>query len=553
MHHPHFPPRLRPPSGALAFAIAAALGSAHAGEIQTDVTDLSLRWDNTFKYSAARRLNDADPALASDANQGDGDTNFRKAGLISSRWDWLSEAELKYQGYGLRLSGAAWRDALYLRTNRNDTAGIFGPGTSAVNSTLAPAYNEFSPDVRKTHGRHAEVLDAFVSARLELGDTPVTLRLGQHTVVWGESLFFGDNAIAGTTSSVDVAKAVSVPNLRFQEILRPVPQASWQVQISDKLTALGFYQFRFKGNRLPQAGSYFSPVDFGPGSNAILTPTGPMLRTPDRGERDGGQAGLGLRLRGDETDLGIYAVRFHSKNPIVVTNITNGTHYLQWHTGTSALGASASRSVGNFNLAAEASLRSNQELLSPNAYDAGGGARYAVGRTAHLNLSAFASGLGRSALWDDAMLLGELAWTRVLSVTNGADTMSGCTPAFFPGTVCHPNATRDTLRVQGVFEPVYYQVIPGLDLRVPLGLSYMPEGSRNSFGPVAGAEGGGSVNLGLSATWLDTWRIGLSATHYFGRRNVLFSPIGPAPTQAWNYGQTLRDRNYVSFVISRTL
>jgi hypothetical protein len=543
----------RPTRSVLVLALAAALGGAQAAEISTGVPELSLRWDNTIKYSAARRLNDADPALAADPNQGDGDTNFRQAGLISSRWDLLSEVEATYKGLGLRVSAAAWQDALYLRENRNNTAGAFGPGTSAVNVSSLAAPNQFSQEARKVHGRNAEVLDAFVSGRLDIGGTPLTLRLGQHTVVWGESLFFGDNAIAGATSSVDVAKAVSVPNLRFQEILRPVPQVSGQLQISDRITALAFYQFRFKENRLPQSGSYFSPSDFGPGGDMILTPGGPLMRTADRGQRDSGQGGLALRLRGEETDYGFYAVRFHSKNPIVVTNLTNGTHYHQWHTGTNALGASASRSLGDFNLAVEASVRSNQDLLSPNAYDLGAGAQYAVGRTAHLNLSAFAPGLGRTVLWDDALLLAEMAWTRELSVSRNADTLSGCTPAYFPGTVCQPNGTRDAVRLQLMFEPVYYQVVSGLDLRVPIGVSFTPKGSRNSFGPIANAENGGSVNFGLAATWLDAWRVGLSATHYFGSRGVLFSAVGPAPTQAWNYRQTLRDRDFVSLVISRTL
>lgn len=550
MEHP-FHPRRR--ALALAMTATAALGSAQAAEISTGVPELSLRWDNTLKYSAARRLHDADPALATDPNQDDGDTNFRQAGLISSRWDWLTEVEAKYQAFGLRLSGAAWHDALYLRDNRNNTAGAFGPGTSAVNSTQVSAPNQFTPDARKTHGRDAEVLDAFVSARMDLGSMPTTLRLGQHTVVWGESLFFGDNAVAGATASVDVAKAVSVPNLRFQELLRPVPQVSGQVQINDKVTALAFYQFRFKGNRLPQSGSYFSPVDFGPGGDIILTPSGPLLRGPDQGQRDSGQGGVSVRLRGDEVDLGLHAVRVHAKNPIVVTNLANGTHYHQWHTGTDVLGLSASHSLGRFNLAAEASVRHNQELLSPNAYDIGGGAQYAVGRTGHINVSAFAPGLGRSALWDDALLLGELAWTRVLSIDRNADTMSGCTPAFLPGSVCQPNGSRDVLRLQMLLEPVYYQVASGLDLRVPVGLSFTPKGSRNSFGAIAGVENGGSVNVGINATWLDTWRIGLSATHFFGGRSLLFSPVGPAPTQAWNYGQPMRDRDHVSFVISRTL
>ncbi|MCK6401315.1 MAG: DUF1302 domain-containing protein [Sphaerotilus natans subsp. sulfidivorans] len=536
---------------ALAIFMAAGSGGTLAADIDTGVTDLSLRWDNTFKYSAARRLSDADPALAGDPNQGDGDTNFRKAGLVSSRLDWLSEMEAKYKGFGLRVSGAAWRDGAYLRSNRNDTAGAFGPGTSAVNSSEIAAPTQFTPYVRKTHGRNGEILDAFVSAGFELGGKTGTVRLGQHTLQWGESLFFGDNGIAGAMSAIDVVKAVSVPNVRFQEILRPAPQLSGQLQLTDELTAMAFYQFRFKENRLPGAGSYFSPVDFGVGGNLLLTPTGPLVRTAERGQKEGGQGGVALRWRDDNADYGVYAVRFHSKNPVTIISGSTGSYYDQWHTGINAVGASFSRSLGDFNIGAEASVRNNQDLLAPNAYDAGAGARYAVGRTAHVNVSVFAPSIGRSAAWDDALLLGEIAFTRVLSVTRDADTLSGCTPAFFPGTVCQPNGSRDVVRLQVLFEPVYYQVVSGLDLRVPVGLSFTPKGSRNQAGAVAGVENGGALNIGITATWLDSWRIGLNATHYFGKTNTLFSPVGPA-TQAWNYGQPMRDRDHISLVVNRT-
>ena len=135
------------------------------------------------------RSKNADPALASDVNQGDGDTNFRERGLISSRFDLLSELEASYKDFGLRVSGAAWNDVVYLRGNQNNTTNAFGPGTSAVNSTEVSGPNQFTPYARDVHGRKVEFLDAFVSGKLDLGGHAATLRLGQHTVVWGESLF----------------------------------------------------------------------------------------------------------------------------------------------------------------------------------------------------------------------------------------------------------------------------------------------------------------------------------------------------------------------------
>jgi hypothetical protein len=230
----------------------------------------------------------------------------------------------------------------------------------------------------------------------------------------------------------------------------------------------------------------------------------------------------------------------------------SGTYYENYHNGINAFGASANKSMGPFNFAIEASLRTNQDLLSPNAYDLGAGAQYAVGKTAHVNISAFGTNLGKSAVWDDATLLAEVAFSRVLSISRNGDTMSGCQPAAFPGSVCQPNGTRDAWRLQALFEPVFYQALPGVDIRVPMGLAYQPRGSRNMVGPAPLPENSGSVNLGISASYLDVWRAGLNVNHFFGKGGTLFSAISAGGTSAWNYNQYFKDRDYISFNVSRT-
>lgn len=546
----HRPRKLAFAASALATTLAAS--PTLAFEVDTGNPDFGLRWDTTVKYSAANRLHAADPALASDVNLGDGDTNFRNKGLVSSRFDLLSELEGNYRGTGFRLSGAAWNDSRYLRANANNTAGAFGPGTHAVNSTEISAANQFSPYTRKTHGRDAELLDAFVSTRFDLDGHAATVRLGQHTVVWGESVFFGDNGIAGAMSPVDVAKALSVPNLRFQEILRPVPQVSGQYQINSDLTAYAYYQAKWVENRSQGAGSYFSPIDFQTGGNLLFGQSGLFMRAPTRDGKNSGQGGVSLRYRGEDTDYGLYLLRFNSKSSTIVTNPVTNTFYENYHNGITSFGASANRSVGKFNLAVEASYRKNQDLLSLNAYDVGGGARYATGNTFHLNLSAFGVGLGKTALWNDATLIGELAYNHVVRVTSNADTLSGCQPSYFPGSVCQPNGTRGSTRMQVMFEPVWFQALPGVDLRLPMGFSYQFKGSRNMIGPAPMPDGGGSINLGLSGSYLDVWRFGLSWTHYLGKAEPLFGLVSGSSTPSFNYGQVFRDRDYLSLYLTRT-
>jgi hypothetical protein len=551
--------RMVPPRGTLRPAQAAVLalfacGAAQAMDLNTGVSGLKLRWDNTVKYSAAYRRHDADPVLAGDANLSDGDNNFARKGLVSSRFDLLSELEASTGPFGVRLSGAAWYDSLYNRGNHNvaplpvNYAAAVFPGGNAQP-------NDFVPYTRSTHGRNGELLDAFVSGRFDLGGHATTLRLGKHTVVWGETLFFGDNGIAGGMVPIDVAKALSVPNLRYQEVARPVNQVSGQFQINEDITAYAYYQLNWVGNRSQGSGSYFSPIDFQDGGDLIFTgPTSFFTREGTRKGKDGGQGGVSLRIRGDDIDYGLYAVRFNAKSSATINKpdlppTGMGTFYDNYHNGINAFGASANKSAGLFNYAMEVSMRQNQDLFSPNAYDVGAGPQYAVGKTAHFNISAFGTSLGKSPVWDDALLLAEVAYSRVLSITRNANTMSGC--GWTPVSTCQPNGTRSAWRFQTLFEPVLYQAFPGVDLRFPMGLSYVPKGSRNMVGPAPAPENAGSINVGISSSYLDVWRAGLSFNHFYGARGGLFS-TDASGTTAFNYRQYFGDRDYLSFNLSRT-
>ena len=95
----------------MAVAVAGAIVPAvHAFEIDTG-TPVQVRWDNTIKYSAARRVANPSPALLANINGDDGDRNFN-TGFISNRLDLLSELDVIYKSMGMRVSGAAWYDTL---------------------------------------------------------------------------------------------------------------------------------------------------------------------------------------------------------------------------------------------------------------------------------------------------------------------------------------------------------------------------------------------------------------------------------------------------------
>lgn len=555
--------RTRPHILALSIALACMSTCLHAAPIEHDIAGLKMSWDNTLKYSNAFRLKSQDPALLSNPNADDGDRNFNK-GLISNRVDILSEFDLQYADVGARVSAAAWYDQVYNRSN--DNPGFAG---AAYPNAMAGAHNRFNQRTRELHGRKGELLDAFLFTRFSLGDARGLLRVGQHGLVWGESLFYGANGIAGAMAPVDVTKLVSVPGTQFKEAIRPVPQVSGQLQLTSNLALGGFYQFRYRANRLPAVGSYFSQIDTNVdgAESMLLGPMGVAMRAPDLLPKRSGQGGLQLRYRNGDTDFGVYALRFHSKSPQLVTNLVNitpmaaptlvpGSFYVTYHEGITAFGASASRTFGSANVALEASVRNDQDLASAGhavdlsrafgmpATNNTSNPAYAVGRTAHINLSTLWS-LDPTALFQEANVAAELAWNRVLSCkTNCAvhDLTTG-------QGVIDNRATRDALALRVQFEPRYRQALPGLDLGVPIGLGYVPKGGR-SMALGSGtfpASGGGDISVGINGSYLDAWQLSVGYTHYFGAAATFLDA-----NNSFSYGQSLKDRDFIAFSVRRT-
>jgi len=543
--------RLSAISLGLVIASLGAVPEARAVNFDTGSSDLKVRWDNTIKYSVAYRLNDPDedvaagdpmtPAFLAPGRQlDDGDRNFDR-GIVSNRLDLFSEFDLTYKQVGLRLSGAAWFDEVYNRGNDNDS--------DSANTTSVPA-GEFSDRTRDMMGRKAELLDAFVFLRSDsLSETPYTVRLGKHTVLYGESLFFGANGIANAQAPIDLIKLLNVPGSQFKEIIRPVGQLSTQIQVSSAISVGAYYQYDWEKNRLPPSGSYLSDVDFvGAGTESLLpgTPVG-MNKVSDL-KPDAAQGGLQIRFRPESSDVeyGFYIAQYNDKNPAIMMNLGQNFRFV-YPEKIRTVGASFSTVFGEANIAGEVSYRWNAPIVSAPQVDIGlkgnstDNPLYAKGKTLHAQVSGIYL-MGRNALWDGAELLGELAWNRTLSITDNPLAVD-------------PNVSRDAMAFRMIFAPQYFQVLPGLDLSVPIGLGYNPYGKSSAvFKFNGGAERGGDFSIGVKGEYQRAWKFAANFTHYFGDSNAFLTPnTTTIPGLYMQTGaQSLHDRDFVSFSIQRT-
>lgn len=543
---PALPPGQRRALCALVIGILAAQ-SASAIEIDTGNPDWKLRWDNTVKYSLMHRLDSAAAALSAQpsltTNQDDGDNNFGQ-GLVSNRLDLLTELDLAGPGYGARISGAAWYDSIYnSSTNNTGTTANHQPG------------NEFTPETRSLMGSKAELLDAFVYTKFDLGERSASARLGRHTLLWGESLFFGANGIAGGQAPLDLIKLLSVPNATFKEVAMPTGKLSGQVQLTPDVSLGAYLTYEWQKTRLIPVGAYLSSSDaMGPGAERIIAgPTTSFTRTADLEPADGGQGGVQLRWRAPsiDTDFGLYAIRYHATTPSNINTVLTGappaltpsSYRWLYHEGVRAFGASFAKTVGEWGWAGEVSLRNNTPLASSGqatlstigvktGLNNNSNPGYAVGETAHAQVSWIAS-LGPSFLSKEASFVGEVAWNTRLKVTQNEEMLN-------------PNASQSAMAMRMVFSPTYRQVVPGLDLSPSIGLGYT-KGKSSAVGPGFGVDDGGDVSLGLNAVYLGSWNLSVNYVNFLGKA---------APTLDSNnnavYQQSLKDRNYLTVSLRTT-
>ncbi|MEI9932553.1 MAG: DUF1302 family protein [Rhizomicrobium sp.] len=497
-----------------------------AAELYAD-QGLSLQWDTTLRYSTLFRVQPRDNQLIDNPNTDDGDRNF-EPGLVSNRLDVFSQADVDYGDFGLRVSGAGWYDSVYTGRNDNDSPATFNP--------LSVPHDAFTRATRALHAEHAELYDAFLHGSFSLGDMPVSFRLGRHALLWGESLFFPDNGIAAGQAPVDDIKAIGNPQATAAEILLPVTQASATFLPRPDIAIDLYYQFEWRKNRLPGSGSYFSVNDtLDAGGERFLLDNGAYLtRAGDLRPPDDDQFGAAVRFTEPDLSYGFYALRFDAKNPEIYLRPDGaagpgdvGTYQLVYPRDIELYGASLSGYVADSNVAGELSLRRNMPLVSMPVIvapgtdaDAGEHARYALGNTLHAQVSSVSS-FGAAALWDGATLTAELAASDILDITRN-------------GTVIDPSRSRAALASEVSFAPEYFEVLPNLDISVPIGVELGLAGNSSTSGDVI--SGTGDVEIALEATFRNVWEARVSFTHFLG-----------SPAR-----QPLADRDFASISIQRT-
>lgn len=102
-------------------------------------------------------------------------------------------------------------------------------------------------------------LDAFLFADFYVGDMPVTVRLGDQVISWGESTFIQHGI--NTSNPIDVAIA-RAPGAELRNIFIPVGTLYGSIGLTDNLSIDAYIQYDYERSILPVSGTYFGTNDF---------------------------------------------------------------------------------------------------------------------------------------------------------------------------------------------------------------------------------------------------------------------------------------------------
>ena len=314
----------------LAVSLASTLATP-ASAVTFNIGEIEGSFDSSLSVGASWSTQNPDKNLIGSNNGGhglsqtsdDGHLNYKAGKTFSKIFKGIHDLELKYGDTGVFLRGKYWYDF-----EQKDESTEFKPLSDSGRKTAAKASG-------------AELLDAFIYHKYSIADLPGNVRLGKQVVNWGESTFIqgGINSI----NPFDVT-ALRRPGSEIKEALVPVNMFYLSQNLTDNLSAEGFYQLEWDQTVVDNCGTFFSQADviadgcsdnlrvltnaqaLGPANVALAKQFGVDIdnegalvrRGPDRDARDSGQYGLSLKYYADalNTEFGGYYMNYHSRLPI---------------------------------------------------------------------------------------------------------------------------------------------------------------------------------------------------------------------------------------------
>ena len=266
----------------IAASIVALLGSVDVQAANWNFGDVNVTLDSTFTLATAIRVEDRDFDLIGNSNHPQFDFSGFNAvtNPIFSNTDIWSQADGNYSTNGdlgnlAHDPGKAFSTQLSGTHELDVNVGDFGfftrafwfydfeqqDGSRPYSNPITGQEVDLCQDSRAADLLCADfrILDAFFYADVWLGDMPLTVRVGEQVISWGESTFIQHGI--NTTNPVDVTRA-RAPGAELREVFLPVGMVFASLGITDNFSVSGYYQYEWQESWLPVSGSYFATNDF---------------------------------------------------------------------------------------------------------------------------------------------------------------------------------------------------------------------------------------------------------------------------------------------------
>ncbi len=469
--------------------------------------------DTTLSLAAQWRTESRDKGLATDFdnyNLNDGNINF-DTGLTSAKASAILEIGGEKGNFAFFLRGDALYDYVYEDQDSDLSRENYPIYNGAIINGGSLERGDFPADTLDEHGKRLRLLEAFINYEFELGGQGGSIRAGRQVIAWGEALIY--QGVNTMQNPIDGGVALS-PGVEAKEVFLPTAAVDLKWNFSDALSAETYYKLDWEETTQPGVGSFLSTSDLtGPGAERLLIDQGfgaAVLRAlePD----DDGQWGAALRyLTRGGTNFTLSYTNSHANAPIpyVIFDFAGGNSsgrefYPEdiefWQIGVSG-------NLGEASVYADLVYSDNAAFV-----DRGGSVddrgRFVASRAAEgeywqvvLGMNDLYTAFPR--LSEQIVLTAELTYQ---GNDRGESDKAG-TPYI---------VTDDAWGYQFILILNYYNLLPGMDVTVPISFRHDVEGYGGSILKNVLIEDQKWASVGVDALYLNDWQFSAKYSFYFG-------------------------------------
>ena len=291
-----------------------------------------------------------DGSYSNDENANDGLRSF-DGGFVSKALKLSSILELKKDNYGLYVRGTAYYDDVLMNGDNkwaDNNADDVAKGLDDETGT----FSGWSDEVKDNQGKNAKLQEAYIyGSHTFSGGEKLSIRLGDQTLDWGETLFYG-----GGLKNLDAYDLAlnSIPG-SDNDLLLPQGMVQVDFEFNDQLTASGFIQYDWEKSISMGRGTFGSDVDiFVPGqdtaynglpevfrsqlfadaveaANIVTSTSGDFLQVAElttSNAKNEDQYGLSLKYTPEflkDTEFGLHYAKYNSRLQFIDVQLDENT------------------------------------------------------------------------------------------------------------------------------------------------------------------------------------------------------------------------------------